>query len=131
MILLPFLIIGFWLYDIWLHVHLVNLSGDVEKIPGPKSYSAQYLRICHRQLKHRSSQFQNFQIAFLKGYPFGYCMLSETFLDNSILINDDSLQIPGYTFLRADHPSKPKRGWVLLYFKSFLPIKLTNKMWIT
>ena len=40
LILLPLLIIGFCLYHIWLHIHLVNLSGDVEKNPGPKSYSA-------------------------------------------------------------------------------------------
>ena len=40
LILLPLLIIGFCLYHIWLHIHLVNLSGDVEENPGPKSYSA-------------------------------------------------------------------------------------------
>ena len=34
----------------YLHIHLVNLSDDVEKIPGPKSYSAQYLTICHWNL---------------------------------------------------------------------------------
>ena len=47
LILLPILIIAFCLYHIWLHIHSVDLSGDVEKNPGPKSYSAQYLTICH------------------------------------------------------------------------------------
>ena len=47
LILLPLLIIGFCLHLIWLHIHLVNLSGNAEKNPGPTSYSAQYLPICH------------------------------------------------------------------------------------
>ena len=36
LILLPLLKIGFCLYHIWLHIHLVNFSGDVEKNPGLK-----------------------------------------------------------------------------------------------
>ena len=39
--------------------------------------------------------------------------LPETFLDSPIPIYDYNLQIPGYSFVRADHPSKAKRGWVL------------------
>ena len=41
--LLPLSNIYFCLYHIWLHIHLLNLCGDAEKNPGPKSYSAQYL----------------------------------------------------------------------------------------
>ena len=52
--------------------------------------------------------------------------LSETFLDSSISIDDDNLQIPGYSSVRVDHPSNTKRGGVLLYYKSFLPIKLID-----
>ena len=68
LILLPFLIIGFCLYRVWLHiVRLVNLSGDVEKNSGPKSYSAQYLAICHWNLN--SIAAHNFtKIALLKAY---------------------------------------------------------------
>ena len=40
--------------------------------------------------------------------------LSETFLDSSISIDDDNLQIPGYSSVRADHLSNTKRGGVLL-----------------
>ena len=129
LILLPLLIIGFCLYHIWLHIHLVNLSGDVEKNPGPKSYSAQYLTICHWNLN--SIAAHNFiKIALLKAYLSVHKMvtacLSETFLDSSISIDDDNLQIPGYSSVRADHPSNTKRGGVLLYNKSFLPIKLID-----
>ena len=51
---------------------------------------------------------------------------SETFLDSSIPIDDDNLQTPGYSSIRADHPSNNKRGGVLLYYKSFLPIELID-----
>ena len=52
--------------------------------------------------------------------------LSETFFDSSISIDDDNLQIPGYSSIRADHVSNTKCGGVLLYYKSFLPIKLID-----
>ena len=96
LILLPLLIIGFCLYHIWLHIHLVNFSGDVEKNPGPKSYSVQYLTIYHRNLN--SIAAHNFtKIALLKAYLSVHKMnivcLSETFLDSSIPIDDDNLQI--------------------------------------
>ena len=132
LILLPLLII-FCFYHIWLHIHLVNLSGDVQKNPGPKSYSAQYLIICHWNLN--SIAAHNFtKIARLKAYLSVHKMdivcLSETFLDSSISIDDDNLQICGYSSVRADHPSNTKRGGVLLYYKTFLPITLMSIIWM-
>ena len=129
LILLPLLIIGFCLYYIWLHIYLVNPSGDVEKNPGRKSYSAQYLTIYHWNLN--SIAAHNFtKIALLKAYLLFHKMdivcLSETFLDSSVSIDDDNLQIPGYSSVRDDHPSSTKRGGVLLYYKSFLLIKLVD-----
>ena len=52
--------------------------------------------------------------------------LSETYLDSSVPVDDDNLQIPGYSSVRADHPSNTKRGGVLIYYKNFLPIKLID-----
>ena len=48
--------------------------------------------------------------------------LSETFRDSSIPIDDNRLSIPGYSMMRADHPSNTKRGGVCLYYKEHLPI---------
>ena len=126
LILLPLWIIGFCLYYIWLHIHLVNLSGVVEKNP---DYSAQYLTMCHWNLN--SIAARNFTIiALLKAYLSVHKMdivcFSETFPDSSIPIDDDNLQIPGYSSIRADHPSNTKRAGVLLYYKSFLPKKLID-----
>ena len=53
-------------------------------------------------------------------------MLSERFLDTFIPIIDNNFQIPRHSSARADHPSNTKRSRVLLYYKSFLPIKLID-----
>ena len=89
----------------------------------------QYLTTSHWNLN--SIAAHNFtKIALLKAYLSIHKMdivcLSETFLNSSIPIDDDNLQIPGYSYVRADHPSNTKRGGVLLYYKSFLPIKLID-----
>ena len=92
--MLPFLIIGFCLYHIWLHIHLVNLSGDVEKNLDPKSYTAQYLTISHWNLNSLAAH-DFIKIALLKAYLLIHKMdivcLSETFLDSSIPVDDDTL----------------------------------------
>ena len=49
--------------------------------------------------------------------------LSETCLDSSVPVDDDNLQIPGESSVRADHSSNIKRVGVLIYYKNFLPIK--------
>ena len=51
-IILHFVATVFCFYHTWFYIQLVNLSGDVEKNPGPKSYSAQYLTICHWKLNN-------------------------------------------------------------------------------
>ena len=49
--------------------------------------------------------------------------LWEMFLDSSIPIDDNRLSIPVETIMRAEHPSKTKRGGVwCLYYKEHLPI---------
>ena len=48
--------------------------------------------------------------------------LSETFLDSSIPIDENTLSIPIYSMIRADHPSNTKRGGVCLYYNEHLPI---------
>ena len=55
-----------------------------------------------------------------------YAFLSEPYLDSSFPTDDGSLQISGYSFVRAYHPSNTKPGGVLIYYKTFLPIKLID-----
>ena len=49
--------------------------------------------------------------------------LSETCLDSSVPVDNDNLQIPGDSSVRADNSSNIKRVGVLIYYKNFLPIK--------
>ena len=48
--------------------------------------------------------------------------LSKICLDSSIPIDDIRLSIPGYSMMRADHPTNTKRDRVCLYYKEHLPI---------
>ena len=52
--------------------------------------------------------------------------LSQTYLDSSVPVGDDNLQIPGYSSVSANHSSNTKRRWVLIYHKNFLLIKLID-----
>ena len=57
-------------------------------------------------------------------HKFDIICLSETYLDSSI--DDVSLEISGYYLIRSDHPSNKKRGGICIYYKKFLPLKITG-----
>ena len=50
--------------------------------------------------------------------------MSETYLDYSI--DDENLEISGYYLIRSDHPSNIKRCGICIYYKNFLPLKVTD-----
>ena len=53
---------------------------------------------------------------------FDVIYVLETYLD--ISVDNDSLSIDGYNFIRADHPHNQKRpGGVCIYFKEQLKLK--------
>ena len=113
------MIIGFCLNQIFLHIHSVKLSGNVEKNVGAKSYSAKYLTICYWNLNSIAAH-DFIKIALLKAHLSAHKMdivhLSDTFLNFSVPIDDGNLQILGYDCVRADYPSNTKHGVVLLYY---------------
>ena len=111
----------------WLYILLITLSGNVELNPGPKRKAAQTFSICHWNLN--SICAHNFaKLSLLRAYvnvhKFDIICLSETYLDSSI--DDESLDISGYYLIRFDHPSNKKRGGICIYYKNFLPLKLTD-----
>ena len=54
--------------------------------------------------------------------------MSETYLNSSIIEDDESLQITRYDLIRLDLTNPNiKRGGVLFYYKIFLPLKLIDK----
>ena len=62
--------------------------------------------------------------AYVSVHKFDITCLSETYLDSSI--DDVSLEISGYYLIRSDHPSNKKRGGICIYYKNFLPLKVTG-----
>ena len=50
--------------------------------------------------------------------------MSETYLDSSV--DDESLEISGYYLIRSDHLSNQNRGGICIYYKNFLPFKVTG-----
>ena len=106
---------------------MIVLSGDVELNPGPKRKAAQILSVCHWNLN--SICAHNFtKLSLLRAYvslhKFDIICLSETYLDSSI--DDASLEISGYYLLRSDHSFNKKRGGICIYYKNFLPLKVTG-----
>ena len=54
--------------------------------------------------------------------------LTETFQDSSMENDHDRISIPGYNFLRADHPSTTKREEACIYYMGHLPIIKRNDL---
>ena len=52
--------------------------------------------------------------------------MSETCLDSSTVLGDDSLEIPGCNLVPCDQSSNTKRGGGRVYYKSYLPLKVLN-----
>ena len=48
--------------------------------------------------------------------------LSESFLDSSILTENNNLKINGYKTVKVDHPHNVKRGGVWAYVRKSLPV---------
>ena len=106
---------------------MITLNGDVELNPGPKRKAAQTFSICHWNLNsicaHNSAKLSLLR-AYVSVHKFDIICLSETYLDSSI--DDEGLEISGYYLIRSDHPSNKKRGGSCIYYKNFLPLKLTG-----
>ena len=115
-----FLLISVFLHYLYFKNVLLLQSGDIESNPGPRKSST--LEFGHWNLNGPAA----IKLSPLEGYinvnDTDTICLSETFLHSSITIDDNKLSIPGYSMMRADHPSNIKRGGVCLYYKEHLPI---------
>ena len=60
--------------------------------------------------------------AFISTHNFDILCLSEIFLDSTIDLNDENINIDGNSILRADHPSNNIHGGFCIYFKQSLPL---------
>ena len=62
---------------------------------------------------------------------FDIICLSESFLDSSILTENNNLKINGYKMVRADHPNNAKRGGVCAYVRESLPVRNFNNSYLS
>ena len=106
-------------YKVIAFLILLLLShGDIELNPG----SMRKISCCHWNV---NSILAHDKLPLIKSYntvqKYDIICISETFLDSSA--NENSLLIPGYHLLRADHPNNLKKGDVCLYFKENLSLR--------
>ena len=102
------------------HLPLLQ-SSDTEINPGPLKSSR--VNFCHWNLNGNGNFFKAPLIeASTKANNIDIICLSVTFLDSTILVNDERLYIKGYSMIAADYSSCTKRGDVCLYYKEHLPL---------
>ena len=108
------LCLSFWLPTVL--ASLLLLTGDIHKNPDP-------LTFCHWNLGGLpTDNFAKKYLleAFLVVNDFDIVVLGETHLTSQI--DEDDLEIGGYSIKRCDHPDGKPRGGIAAYYKSDLPI---------
>ena len=114
------------------------LCGDVELNPGPTKKSNSYFNfsICHWNLNSFSLTSHNCEKAnLLEAYnavnKFDIICLLESFLDSSILTENNNLKINGYKMVRTDQPNSIKRGVVCAYVRESLPVRNLSNSYLS
>ena len=90
--------IGVYFHHIWLSFTIIRLSGDIEENPGPRCNSNQSFSVCHRNLDSITAH-NNLEISRLRAmslHNFDVGCISETYLDSTTAVYDESLAITGY-----------------------------------
>ena len=57
---------------------------------------------------------------------FDVICLSETYLDSTVAVGDENLEIIDCNLVQSDHPANTKRGGVCLYYKTCLPLRVLD-----
>ena len=100
------------------------LRGDVELNPGPNKKRNFWFNfsICHWNLNSLTAR--NFEKnSYNTVNKFVIIHLSDTFIDSSILTENNNLKLNGYKMVKADHPNNVKRGSVCAYVRASLPVR--------
>ena len=107
------------LYLQWITFSSILLSGDIEPNPGPNTSMFSF---CSWNLNSiRAHDFVRIPLieAYNSVYNYDLLGIVETHLDSSV--EDNKLILPGYTFVKRNHPSNTKRGGVGLYIREAFP----------
>ena len=57
--------------------------------------------------------------------------LSDTFIDSSILTENNNLKLNGYKMVKADHPNNVKRGSMCAYVRASLPVRNFSNLYLS
>ena len=104
------------------YLHLILLQyGDIKSNPGPDKTKLKNFSCCHWSVTslvgHNFSNLCQLE-AYNSLYNYDFNCLSETYLDFSVMHNNENIQLDGYSLIRSYHLSDSKRGGVsesLLY----------------
>ena len=94
----------------------VLLAGDIQRNPGP-------LTFCHWNMGGLPTDNfveKHLLEAFLDVNDFDIVFLAETHITSQI--DEDGLEIEGYSIKKCGHPDGKSRGGIAVYYKSDLPI---------
>ena len=113
---------------------MILLNGGIETNPGPKLTFGESFLIAQWNLS--SILARNCTKIFLLTswvlvHNFDIICLFETYLNSTTLTVDQSLEIPGYYILRADHPSSDMRGGVYIFYRASLPLTVLNMSYLS
>ena len=98
------------------------MDGDIESNPGPKTKTKnpKFFSCCHwnvdRLLAHNKlSMLETYNIA----HKYNLICISESYLDSTVPLDDNSVLLNIYNFTRADHSDNVKRGSVCTTRKTY------------
>ena len=104
---------------------ILLMDGDTESNPGPKTKT--FFSCCHW---NANSLLAHNKLSMLEAYnvahKYDVICISESYLDSTVPLDDNSLSLNGYNLTRADHPDNVKRGCVCVYYKENLSLRIIS-----
>ena len=105
------------------------MHSDIESNPGPKTKTKKeiFFSFCHWNvnslLAHNKLSMRE---AYNVAHKYDVICISESHLDSTFPLDDNSLSLNGYNVTRADHPDNVKRGGVCMYYKENLSLRIIS-----
>ena len=105
------------------------MDGDIESNPGPKTKTKKefFFSCCHWNV---NSLLAHNKLSMLEAYndahKYDVICISESYLDSTVPLDDNSLSLNGHNLTLADHPDNVKRGGVCMYHKENLSLRIIS-----
>ena len=104
------------------------MDGDIESNPGPKTKTKKEIFFSYSHWNVNSLLAHN-KLSMLEAYnvahKYDVICISESYLDSTVPLDDNSLSLNGYNLTHADHPDV-KRGGVCMYYKENLSLRIIS-----